>query len=130
MKDGDDAALTAAIFMGGEAVVGGVGLGHVPAACARHGTVMGGMDGTVLGTDEAIGERWERIVAARLDDGDRGRLTGALLGVSALALCATFGHLRVNIEYLKFEFVLVDWRTLGGMDAGDESSGQGSGASA
>ena len=93
MEDGDDATLTAAMFMGGEAVVGGVGLGHAPAACVRHGTVVGGMDGAVLGADEAIGERWERMVAARLDDGDGGWLTGALLGVSMLALGTTLGHL-------------------------------------
>ena len=130
MEDGDDATLTTAVLVGGETVVGGVGLGHAPAACARHRTVAGGVDGAVLGTDEAIGERWERIVAARLDDGDGGWLTGALLGVSALALCATFGHLQVNIEYLKFELMLVDWGALGGMDAGDESGGRGSGASA
>ena len=69
-------------------------------------------------------------MAASLDDGDGGQLTGALLRVSALAFCATLGHLRVNIEYLKFELVLVDWGTLGGKDAGDEGGGRGSGASA
>ena len=93
MKDGDDATLTAAMLMGGEAVVCGVGLGHAPAACARHRTVAGSVDGAVLRADEAIGERWKRIVAARLNDGDRGRLTGTLLGVSTLALGATLGHL-------------------------------------
>ena len=120
MKDGDDATLTAAMLMGGETVVGSVGLGHAPAACARHGAVAGGVDGAILGADEAIGERWERMVAARLDDGDGGQLTGALLGVSALALGTTLGHLRVNIEYLKFEVVLVDWGALSSVDVGDE----------
>ena len=93
MEDRDNAALTAAMFVRGEAVVGGVGLGHAPAACVRHGTVMGGMNGAILGTDEAVSERWERMVAARLDDGDGGWLTGALLGVSMLALGTTLGHL-------------------------------------
>ena len=87
------------------------------------------MDGAVFRADEAIRERWERIVAASLDDGDGGRLTGVLLGVSTLALCTTLGHLRVNIKYLKLEIVLVDWGTLGSMDAGDEGGGRGSGAS-
>ena len=32
MEDGDNATLTAAMFVGGEAVVGSVGLGHAPAA--------------------------------------------------------------------------------------------------
>ena len=63
MKDGDNAALTAAVLVGGETVVGSVGLGHAPAACAQHGAVAGGVDGAVLRADEAIGERWERIVA-------------------------------------------------------------------
>ena len=130
MENGDNATLTAAMFVGGEAVVGGVGLGHAPVACARHGAVARGVDRAVLGADKTIGERWERIVAASLDNGDRGRLTGVLLRVSALALCASFGHLRVNIEYLKLEVVLVNWRTLGGMDAGDKGGGRGSGASA
>ena len=40
------------------------------------------------------------------------------------------GDFRVNIEYLKFELVLVDWGTLGGVDARDEGSGRGSGAGA
>ena len=93
MEDRDDATLTAAMFVGGEAVVSGVGLGHAPAACARYGTVAGGMDGAILGADEAVRERWERMVAARPDDGDGGRLSGALLGISTLALCATLGHL-------------------------------------
>ena len=79
------------------------------------------MDGAVLGADEAVGERWERIVAVRLDDGDGGWLTGALLGVSALALGTMLGHLRINIEYLKFKVVLIDWGALSGIDAGDES---------
>ena len=108
MEDGDDAALTTAVLVRGKAVVGGMGLGHAPAACTRHRAVAGGVERAVLGADEAIGERWERIMAASLDEGDRGRLTGALLRVSALAFCATPGHLRVNIEYLKFELVLVD----------------------
>ena len=34
MENGDDAMLTAAMFVGGEAVVGGVGLGHAPTTCA------------------------------------------------------------------------------------------------
>ena len=93
MENGDDATLTAVMLVGGEAIVGGVGLGHAPAACTRHGTITGGVDGAVFGTDEAVRERWERIVAARLNDGDGGWLTGALLGVSALALCAMLGHL-------------------------------------
>ena len=130
MKDGDDATLTAAMFVRGKAIVGGVGLGHAPAACTRHGTVAGGVNRAVLGTDEAIGERWERMVATRLDDGDGGQLTGALLGISALALCTAFGHLRVNIEHLKLEVMLVNWGTLGGIDARDESGGWGSGAGA
>ena len=88
------------------------------------------MDRAVLGADEAIGERQERMVVVRLGDVDGGRLTGAFLGVSTLALCTTFGYLRVNIEYLKLEIVLVDWGALGSMDAGDESGGRGSGASA
>ena len=88
------------------------------------------MNGAVFGADEAIRERWERIVAARLDDGDRGRLSGALLGVSTLALCTMLGHLRVNIEYLKFKVVLVNWGALGSVDAGDEGGGWGSGAGA
>ena len=128
MKNGDDATLTAAMFVGGEAVVGGVGLGHAPAACARHGTVAGGVDGAVFGADEAVGERQERIMAARLDDGDGGWLAGALLGVSALALGTTFGHLRVNIECLKLEVMFFDWGALSGVDAGDEGGGWGSGA--
>ena len=123
MKNGDDATLTAAMLVGGETVVGGVGLGHAPAACARHGAVAGGVDGAVLGADEAIGERWERMVVARLDNGDGGWLTGALLGISALALGTTLGHLRVNVEYLKFEVVFFDWGALSGMDARDESGG-------
>ena len=130
MEDRDDAALTAAVLVGGKTVVGGVGLGHAPAACARHGAVAGGVNRAILGADEAIGERWERMVAARLDDGDGGRLTGALLGISVLALCTAFGHLRVNIECLKLEVVLVDWGTLGGIDARDESGRWGSGAGA
>ena len=109
MIDGDDAALTAAMFMGGEAIVGGVGLGHAPAACAQHGAVAGGVDGAILGADEAVREGWERILAARLDDGDGGQLGGVLLGVSLLALCTAFGHLQVNIGYLKLEVVLIDW---------------------
>ena len=106
MEDGDNAMLTTAMFVGGEAVVGSMGLGHTPAACMRHGAIARGVDRAVLGADEAVGERWERMVAARLDDGDGGRLAGALLGVPLLVLCAMFGHLRVNIEYLKFELVL------------------------
>ena len=93
MENGDDATLTAAMFVGGEAVVGGVGLGHAPAACVRHGTVAGGMSGTILRADKAVGERRERMVVTSLDDGDGGRLSGTLLGVSALALCAALGHL-------------------------------------
>ena len=81
------------MFMGGEAVVSSMGLGHAPAACARHGAVAGGVNGAILGADEAVRKRWERMVAARLDDGDGGRLSGALLGVSTLALGATLGHL-------------------------------------
>ena len=130
MKDRDDAMLTTTMFVGGEAVVGGMGLGHAPAACARHGTVTGGMNGAILGADEAVRERWERMVVMRLDDGDGGWLSGALLGISALALCAMLGHLQVNIKYLKLEVVLVDWGTLGSIDAGDEGGGRGSGASA
>ena len=130
MEDGDDAALTAAVLVGGKTVVGGVGLGHAPAACARHGAVARGVDGAILGANEAVGERRERIMAVSLDDGDGGQLTGALLRVSALAFCATLGHLRVNIKYLKFELVLVDWGALSGVDAGDESGGRGGGASA
>ena len=87
------------------------------------------MNGAVFGADEAVRERWERMVAARLDDGDGGRLSGALLGVSSLTLCATFGHLQVNIEYLKFEIVLIDWGALGSKNVGDEGGGRGSGAS-
>ena len=34
MEEGDDAMLTTAMFVGGEAVVGSVGLGHAPAAGA------------------------------------------------------------------------------------------------
>ena len=64
MENRDDAALTAAMFVGGEAIVSSVGLGHAPAACARHGAVARGMNGGVLGTDEAVRERWERMVAA------------------------------------------------------------------
>ena len=123
MENGDNAALTATMFMGGKAIVSGVGLGHAPVACAQHGAVARGVDGAVLRADEAVRERWERMVAARLDDGDGGRLSGALLGVSALALCTTLGHLRVNIEYLKFKVVLVGWGALGGVDAGDEGGG-------
>ena len=93
MGDGDDATLTAAVLVGGEAVVGGVGLGHTPAACARHGTVAGGVDGAVLGADEAIGERRERMVTAGLDNGDGGWLGGVLLGVPSLVLGATLGYL-------------------------------------
>ena len=33
VENGDNAALTAAMFVGGEAVIGGMGLGHAPAAC-------------------------------------------------------------------------------------------------
>ena len=72
MENGDNAALTAAMFVGGEAVVGSVGLGHAPAACAQHGAVVGGVNGAVLGADEAVRKRWERMVAVRLDDGDGG----------------------------------------------------------
>ena len=120
MENGDDTMLTAAMLMRGEAIVGSVGLGHAPAARAQHGAITGGMNGTVFRTDEAVRERWERMVMARLDDGDSGQLSGMLLGVSALALCAMFGHLRVNIEYLKLEVMLVDWRALSGVDAGNE----------
>ena len=130
MEDGDDATLTTAMFVGGEAVVGSVRLGHAPAACTRHGAIMRGVNGAILGADEAIGERWERMVAARLDDGDGGRLSGALLGVPALALCAMLGHLQVNIKYLKFEVVLVNWGPLGSKNAGDEGGGRGSGTGA
>ena len=70
------------------------------------------------------------MVAVRLDDGDRGRLHGTFLGVSTLMLGATLGHLQVNIEYLKFEVLLVDWGALGGVDMGDEGGRWGSGASA
>ena len=128
MEDGDDAVLTAAMLMRGEAVVRGARLGHVPAACARHGAIARGVDGAVLGADEAIRERRERIMAASLDDGDGGRLTGALLRVSALALCTMFGHLRVNIEHLKLEVMFVDWGALSGVDARDKGGGRGSGA--
>ena len=93
MEDGDDATLTAAMFVRGEAVVGSVGLGHAPSACVRHGTVAGGVDGAVLGADEAVGERWEGMVMAGLDNGDGGWLGGALLGVPTLALGATLGYL-------------------------------------
>ena len=65
------------------------------------------------------------------------RLTPVRLGLQvpdlttvSLALCTTFGHLRVNIEYLKLEIVLIDWGALGSMDAGDKGGGRGSGASA
>ena len=34
VENEDNAMLTAAMLVGGEAVVGGVGLGHAPAACA------------------------------------------------------------------------------------------------
>ena len=129
MENGDDATLTTAMFVGGEAVVGGMGLGHAPAACTQHRTVVGGMSGAILGADKTVGERWERMVAARLDDGDRGRLSGALLGISVLALCTTLGHLQVNIKYLKLEVMFVNWGTLSGVDAGDEGGGRGSGAS-
>ena len=70
------------------------------------------------------------MVATRLDNGDGGWLSGALLGVSALALCTTLGHLQVNIEYLKFKVVLVNWGALGSVDAGDEGGRWGSGAGA
>ena len=93
MEDGDDAALTAAMLVRGEAVVSGVRLGHAPAACARHGAVTGGVDGAVLRADEAIGEGREGMVTAGLDNGDGGWLSGALLGVPTLALGATFGYL-------------------------------------
>ena len=93
MENGDNVALTAAMFVGGEAVISGVGLSHAPAACARHGAIARGVNGAVLRADEAVRERWERMVAVRLDDRDGGRLSGALLGVSALALCTTLGHL-------------------------------------
>ena len=93
MKNGDDATLTAAMFVGGEAVVGGVGLGHAPAACVRHGAVAGGMDRAVLGADKAVRKRWEGVVAAGLDNGDGGRLSGALLGVPALVFGATLSYL-------------------------------------
>ena len=66
------------------------------------------MDGAIFRADKAVGERWERMVMVRLNDGDGGRLGGTLLGVSSLMLCATSGHLRVNIEYLKFEVMLID----------------------
>ena len=98
-----------------------MGLGHAPVVCVRHGAIARGVNGAILGTDEAIRERGERMVAARLDDRDGGRLSGALLGVSTLAFCAMLGHLQVNIEYLKFEVMLVDWGALSGIDAGDES---------
>ena len=78
------------------------------------------MNGAILRTDEAVGERRERMVVARLDNGDWGQLGCALLGVSLLAFCATFGHLQVNIKYLKFELVLINWGSLSGVDAGDE----------
>ena len=93
VENGDNTVLTATMFVRGEAVVGGVGLGHAPVACTRHRTVAGGVNGAVLRTDEAVRKGWERMVAARLDDGDGGRLSGALLGVSVLALGATLGHL-------------------------------------
>ena len=95
MENRDDAALTAAMLVRGETVVSGMRLGHAPAACARHRAVAGGVDGAVLRADEAIRERWERIVTASLDDGDGGRLAGVLLGVSALAFGTMLGHLRV-----------------------------------
>ena len=76
MEDGDDATLAAAVLVGGETIVGGMGLGHAPAACPRHGAVTRGVDGAILGANEAVGERQERIMAASLDDGDGGRLTG------------------------------------------------------
>ena len=107
-----------------------MGLGHAPAACARHGAIARDVNGAVLRTDEAVRERWERMVAARLDDRDGGWLSGVLLGVSALVLCAMLGHLQVNIEYLKFEVVLIDWGALSGVDAGDEGGRWGNGASA
>ena len=75
VENGDNAALTAAMFVGGEAVVSSMGLGHAPAACVRHGAIARGVNGAVLRTDEAVRERWERMVAARLDDGDGGRLS-------------------------------------------------------
>ena len=93
VEDGDDATLTAAMFVGSEAVVGGVGLSHAPAACARHGAVTGSVDGTVFGADETVRERRERVVTAGLDNGDRSWLGGALLGVPTLALGATLGYL-------------------------------------
>ena len=93
MINGDDAALTTAMLMRGEAVIGGVGLGHAPAACTRHGAVAGGVDGAVFRADEAIGEGWEGVVAAGLDNGDGGRLSGALLGVPALVFGATLSYL-------------------------------------
>ena len=34
MENGDDATLTTAMLVGGEAIVSSVGLGHAPAACA------------------------------------------------------------------------------------------------
>ena len=93
MENGDNAALTAAMFVRGEAVVGGMGLGHAPVASVRHRTVTGGMNGAILRAEKAIGERWERMVVARLDDGDRGWLCGAFLGVSTFTLGAMLGHL-------------------------------------
>ena len=57
VEDGDDATLTAAVLVGSEAVVSGVGLGHAPVAGARHGAVAGGVERAILGADEAIRER-------------------------------------------------------------------------
>ena len=37
------------------------------------------MDGAIFRADKAVRERWERMVAARLDDGDGGQLGGVML---------------------------------------------------
>ena len=88
------------------------------------------MDRAVFGANEAVGERRERMVAARLDDGDRGRLGSALLRISLLMFCAMLGHLQVNIKDLKLEVVLIDWGALSSVDAGDKGGRWGGGVRA
>ena len=70
MEDGDDAALTAAMLMRGEAVVSSMGLGHAPSAGVQYGTIVGGVNGAIFGADKAVRERWERMVTVRLDNGE------------------------------------------------------------
>ena len=93
MENGDNATLTTAMFVGSEAIISAVRLGHTPAAGAQHRVITGGVNRAILRADEAIGERWERMVVARLDDRDGGWLGDALLGVPLLMFCAMFGHL-------------------------------------